>query len=239
MQKLTVQSESCSIWNDGQLEKTGSYDLGCSACSSFSSFLIVKTSFVWRWEIDIPPDWKFGDWSRIHLYLVQVAVYIVQCGLCKTKYRIYPSFAAAGTILNISALIFIAFVYEYSNLTWRDLPKYFCRGYDTVAHSTLFKAVHGLASALLEYCGSIQEGIKELAARYLPDGKDETTSGWPDLKSIYPHTIKREGAIRDFLSSLLSFETDIRDFFHLFHTYLKRTRILMSNVDPPVKTLYF
>jgi len=239
MDRLNVPSDNCTAWNGGQFEKSGIFDLACGACSSESSFSITQVKWIWRWEIDIPPDWSFGQWERVSLYLVEVKVYIIECAFCGKKYRVYPSFAIAGTTLNIFALIFISFVYERSRITWRKIPKYFCHGYDVISHSTLFKAVHGLGKALLEHYCSSQEGIKELAAKYLSDRKDEETAGWPDLKSIYSHTIKREGAIRDFLSSLLSFETDFRDFFHLFHIYLKKTRILMSNVDPPVKTLYF
>lgn len=239
MLKLTVHSESCSIWNDGQLEKTGLFDLGCGACSAEFFFTIIKSKWIWRWEIYIPPDWEFGDWEKIHLYPIQVAVHIVQCSLCKTKYRIYPSFAIAGTTLNLSALIFIAFVYEYSDLVWRDLPRHFCQGYDVTVHSTLFKAVHGFDSALLAYYCSMQEEIKELAARYLPDEKDKETALWPDLKSILAHTIERENAIRTFLSDMLSFDYTSDTFFRLFHKYLKKAGMILSNVDPPVKTLYF
>ena len=238
MERLSAYSDNCIAWNGGQFEKAGIFDLECTACSSESCFAILESKRIWRWEIDIPGDWRFGEWERVHLYPVRVKAYIIECNICGKKYRVYPSFAIPGTTLNISALIFIAFVYEYSPLTWRDIPTKFCRGYDITAHSTLFKAVHGLGLAIFEHYCCISIGIKELAKKHLSDDKGKEAALWPDLKSIRSHTIIREHALRTFLSSFLSFDTDYCDFFHLFHIFLKKTRIIMSDVDPPVIVLY-
>ena len=240
MRKLTVQSESCSIWNDGQLEKTGLCELECDDCSSESSLSIIKSEDIWKWDIYIPPDWTFGDWYAIRLFLVKIKKYVVTCNICNAKYRVYPSFAISGTSLTIFALIFIAFVYERSSLTWRDLPKYFCHVDNVIVHSTLFKAVHGLAGSLCEYYYIVSEGKHELAVKYLPAfGRKHDVAQWPGLKSILAHTIERENALRVFLSDLLPFDQDNDNFFRLFHTYIKKARIILSNVDPPVRKLYF
>jgi len=167
MHKLTVYSESCSIWNDGQLEKTGLYELDCEDCLSESSLSIIKSEDIWKWDIYIPPDWTFGDWYAVRLFLVKLKKYVVKCEICNAKYRVYPSFVLPGTSLTLFALIFIAFVYERSRLTWRDLPKYFCHVNNMIVHSTLYKAVHGLAGSLCKYNCIVSEGKHELAVKYL------------------------------------------------------------------------
>jgi len=240
MHKLTVYSESCSIWNDGQLEKTGLYELDCEDCLSESSLSIIKSEDIWKWDIYIPPDWTFGDWYAVRLFLVKLKKYVVKCEICNAKYRVYPSFVLPGTSLTLFALIFIAFVYERSRLTWRDLPKYFCHVNNMIVHSTLYKAVHGLAGSLCKYNCIVSEGKHELVAKYLPAfGRKNDATQWPGNKSIFAHTIERENALRFFLSDILSFDRDNVSFFKLFHTYVKKARIVLSNIDPTVRELYY
>ena len=148
MRKLTVQSESCSIWNDGQLEKTGLCEQGCKACASESSLSIIKTLSIWRWDISIPANWRFGDWSKISMFSTQVNVYIVQCRIFKTIYKVYPSFVLKGTTLTLFALVLTAYVYQTTELTWRDIPIEFCHGSKIISHSTLYKAIHVLDYSL-------------------------------------------------------------------------------------------
>ena len=120
---------------------------------------------IGRWEIDIPYDWEFGQWERIRLYPAQADILIVKCESCGEIYRVYPSFVIKGTTLTLSAPIFIAFVYEYSTLVWRDIPEKYCDEHDKIAHSTLYKAVHELGKSLADN-GIIKDGVRELTEKY-------------------------------------------------------------------------
>ena len=68
---------------------------------------------------------KFGQWDAVRLYSTPVNVSEIKCEACGEIFRVYPTFVISGTTLTLSALILIAFIYEYSNLLWRDLPENF------------------------------------------------------------------------------------------------------------------
>jgi len=113
-------------------------------------------------------------------------------------HRVYPSFLVKGTTLTLSALTFIAFVYESSNLTWCDLADKFCDQENKIVHSTLFKAVHGLGKSLGESNKKIREAVEELTSQYLfPALVEESDPAWPSEKSRYEHTLKHENSLRE------------------------------------------
>lgn len=149
----------------------------------------------------------------------------------------YPSFVLPGTTLTLSALIFIAFAYETSELTWRDLSEKFCTDQDRIAHSTLYKAVHGLGKSLLEQNQSVRDGIRKLHAAYLPQGS-ASLPGYPRMKALYDHTRERETALWDILLPLCGYTLSEPLFSRAFYHYLKPLRLIFSSLDPPVLKLY-
>jgi hypothetical protein len=130
---------------------------------------------IWRWDIEIPQDWEYGQWDRIRLFPVQVNTYKAMCNSCIAESRVYPSFVMEGTTLTIQALIFITYVHATSTLTWRDMPEKFCSATNRIAHSTLYTAVHGLGKSLLIQADRVAEGLRRLHATY--DDASGTLSG--------------------------------------------------------------
>ncbi len=232
MKSLTVISENCNSWNRKDFTNTADYDLKCSSCSAHGKFSHVKDYFIWRWEIDIPVDWQYGKWEQIKLYPTQVQVVLIKCELCGEIHRVYPSFYLKGTTLTQTALIFITFIYESSELTWRDIPDKFCDVANIIAHSTLFKAVHGLGKSLLGN-NKIREAVAELVNRYLPRALDET---WPGEKSRYTHTRGHERSLRDILMPLL--KISYGTFTSYFFKYLRALRTHLFGLSPPIIKLY-
>jgi hypothetical protein len=232
MKSVTVISENCNSWNRKDFTNTADYDLECSSCSAYGKFSYVQKYFIWCWEIDLPFAWEYGEWEQIKLYPIQVPVVLIKCDLCGEIHRVYPSFLLKGTTLTQTALIFITFIYESSDLTWRAIPDKFCDVANKIAHSTLFKAVHGLGKSLMEN-NKIREAVAELVSRYLPCALDET---WPAEKSHYPHTQGHEQSLREILLPLLKFSYDT--FTSYFFKYLRPLRTILFGLSPPIIKLY-
>lgn len=211
-------------------------ELECSSCSSFGNFSFFYQYFIWRWEIDIPYDWKYGQWDRIRLYPVHVKIFVIKC-TCGEEYRIYPSFVLKGSTLTLPALIFVAFAYGSSELTWRDIPGKICTEEDRIAHSTLYKAVHGLGKSMLVQKEKIREGIQKLHAAYLPQN-EAALPGLPRTKALYEYTREREAAVHRILLPLSCHRLTEPLFTGAFYTYLRPLRLISSSLDPPVLKLY-
>jgi hypothetical protein len=233
---LTIVSENCNTWNRKDFTNTTDYDLECSSCSAYGRFSYVHKYFIWRWEIDIPYDWQYGEWEEIKLYPTQVQIIVIKCDLCGEIYRVYPSFILKGTTLTQSALIFIIFIYESSDLTWRAIPEKFCDAANKIAHSTLFKAVHGLGKSLVENNEKIREALEELVSRYSSPASVES-SAWPAQKSRYEHTLKHENSLREILLPLL--KCSYGTFTSFFFKYLRALRTIISNLPPPISKLSY
>jgi len=231
MKRLTYVSENVNTWNNKKNEDIAQLEIECSACSSTDNFSLIKNHTIWRWEIHIPYDWEYNQWERIRLYPVEVQVLIVKCLGCGKKFSLYPSFVVEGTTLTLPALIFIAFTYETSTLTWRELPEKFCDQANKIAHSTLYKAVHGLGQSIKEN-EQIRKEIDALAAKYLPKTK---APSWPSPKSVYPYTKNREQAVRETIYPLNS---PAVNFTHFFYRYLRQLSALLSMLAPPVCSIY-
>jgi hypothetical protein len=239
MNNLNVFSENCNTWNNKNFEDTSDLGLECTSCSSYGKFSFVHKYFIWRWEIYIPYDWKLGEWSRVRLRPTLVPVLILKCISCGEIFRVYPSFIIKGTTLTLSALIFIAFVYESTKLTWRDIPELFCDEHNKIAHSTLYKAVHGFGKSLQDYEDIINKGKTELINKY-PSTSEENVkkSVWPPQKSRKENTLQREVALRIFLSPFSILISEKGSFPLLFYTYVRKFRTILSSLSPPVKKLY-
>jgi len=238
MKSITIESENCNSWNRREFENTSEYELGCSSCSAYGSFSYVQKYSIWRWDINIPYDWKYGEWDRIRLYPVPVPIVMIKCNLCGEVHRLYPSFVLKGTTLTLTALIFVTFTYESSNLTWRNIPDKFCDKENKIAHSTVFKAVHGLGKSLT--CNKkIREAVEELTRQYQPpNSADESHPAWPPEKSRYEHTLAHEHALRAILHPLiyLKFRDELSS---LFFRYLIPLRIILSALSPPISKLSY
>jgi len=233
MKRLTYVSQNVNTWNNKKNENITQFELECSSCSATDSFSLKNNNTIWRWEIHIPYDWEYGQWERIRLYPVEVQILIVECLACGEKFRVYPSFVVEGTTLTQSALIFIAFAYESSDLTWRDLPEKFCDQNNKIAHSTLYKAVHGLGKSILEN-EQVRKELNALTAKYLP-AKEEPTSNWPPPKSLSERTINRENALRETIYPL---NDPTVSFTHFFYRYLRQLSTVLSLLNPPVQLIY-
>ena len=235
MISITIASENCNTWQKKNHEDTAAYELECSSCSAYGSFSYLQKYFIWCWEISIPFDWEFCEWEKIKLYPTQVPIVLIKCDLCGEIHRLYPSFLLKGTTLTQAALLFITFIYESSALTWRAIPDKFCDGADKIAHSTLFKAVHGLGKSILRD-NKIKEALAELVSRYQPCSPPAETTTWPADKSRYAHTLADEHLLRGILLPLLKTIHDT--FTSHFFKYLHVLRILLSGLSPPVTRLY-
>lgn len=236
MKKIYVPADNCNTWNVGNSENIFGIELECSSCSSFGNFSLSYQYPIWRWEVDIPYDWKYGQWDRIRLYPIHIRIFVIKC-TCGEEYRIYPSFVLKGTTLTLAALIFIAFVYESSELTWRDIPEKFCTEEDRIAHSTLYKAIHGLGKSILVQEEKVREGIKKLQAVYLPQN-EAPLPGRPRTKALYEHTREQEAAVHRILLPI-SYHCMAEPLFaKVFYAYLRPLRMILSSLDPPIWKIY-
>lgn len=233
---LYTLSENCNTWNTKNFDTHLDLDLQCTVCSAFDVFSLVQKYFIWRWEIHIPYDWKHGEWDKIKLSPVQVPILIAKCDLCNKIYRVYPSFIIAGTTLTLSALAFVIYAYESSDLTWREIPILFCSDeHNRIAHSTLYKAVHGFANSIPK----IKEALEKLNNHYFPSLVDQVvTKVWPSEKSRYTHTLDREASLRNMLSFFVYQIQKFGDFSQMFFTYLRQLRNVFSELSPLVGKLY-
>ncbi|MEW5897983.1 MAG: hypothetical protein AB1652_02275, partial [Bacillota bacterium] len=151
-------------------------------------------------------------------------------------FRVSPSFLIAGTTLTLSAVAFVAFAYETSGLTWRDLPEKFFDGRDKIAHSTLYRAVHKTGKLL-----ESNRLVADLRRRYLPAPKKERIVplegfGWSPPKSLFTHTIARELGARCFVKELLPGKSG--GFTELFHRHLDNWNRIFTGWQKPLPLLY-
>ncbi len=229
MKNIIFKSENCNSWNKKDFSNAANYEDECPSCSAYGEFSCVKNYFIWRWEISIPYGWQPGDWAQLKLYPTQIPIPIIKCALCGEKYRVYPSFSIKGTTLTQSALLLITYIYESSSHTWRALPDLLCDVTDKIAHSTLFKAVHGLGKSLMEN-HKIREAITGLINR-----SSESSDAWPKEKSLYAHTLEHERSLRQILRPLM--EVSERIFTSHFFKYLQHIRVNLSGLSPPISKL--
>ena len=211
----------------------------CPFCSSIRSFELRLIKYVWRWDITIPEDWKYGDWEKVRLSPEHVPLPIIRCKKCNKPVRVIPAFIIRGTSLTLPTLVFIAFVYESSGLVWRDIPENFCPENDMIAHSTLYKAVHGMGRLLLT-----NEDAQKILDKYmgfLPDTPDISgmeIPNWPKKKSLRTHTQEREDAVRILLTVLLCALLIDACFIPSFIRYIDQIHLFFIKLNKPLVKLY-
>ncbi len=232
MKNIILKSDNCNSWNKKDFTDSANYDHECPSCSGYGGFYYIINYFIWRWEISIPYNWQHGQWEALKLYPAQVSVPTIKCAMCGEKYRVYPSFVIKGTTLTQSALLLITYIYELSGFTWRGLSDMLCEPTDKIAHSTLFKAVHGLGNSLMEN-QKVRESITALMNGFLPCDSDEA---WPEEKSRFAHTLGHERSLRQILKPLL--ELGYKAFTGFFFKYLRLIRRNLSWLSPPISRPY-
>ena len=203
----------------------------CPSCSSLHTLTYQpeKSSVIWCWHIYLPKSWNYGDWKQVQLCSVQIPLPVAQCEECNQLIKIHPSFLVKGTTLTLPALVFIAFVYESSDLTWRDMPQKFCAEDDRIAHSTLYKAVHRLGKLGL----SIGQELKNLYSKYFTVSNIEKLTGWPPPKSIFTYTVIRELGARRCSAMLLPGKAGHVDFCKRFYQYTDALNRIFTRLRLP------
>jgi len=236
IKRISHLSLNCKSWIEKDFRSIHKEIPECHFCSSIHSFKYTSVNNVWRWDITIPGDWQYGEWDQIKLLPKQVPLPIMRCCVCDKLVKVIPAFFVKGTTLALSALIFLAFVYENTLLAWRSLPEKFCKEGHKIAHSTIYRAVHGLGKNLLE-----DEEVRELytqwaiSFRLLPQTAETV---WPSEKSQHPHTRRREDTVRNLLVLFLCLIRRYTEFTDLFLRFMELIHLLFSRMKKHVERLY-
>ena len=223
----------CKTWTEQKALNISQKIEECPYCSAIHSLKCEFLAPVWCWDLELPVDWLFPQWESVQLFPIQVNQPVLRCNQCGEQIKVIPSFIQQGTTLTLPALIFVAFTYEFSDLTWRDLPQMFCAEDNRIAHSTLYKAVHGLGRLI-----QTDSEFRQLCLQNLPTLKSVPSwpiSSWPPPKSIYVHTVLREKGVRLLIRSLRSFHQHISEVFDRFVIALERVFV---NSNKHVPALY-
>lgn len=236
MLHVTYNHPVCNTWIEKNFEDICKELWQCCNCGSLGSleYLPPKSGLIWCWHIDIPPDWVFGKWEQIRLYPIQIPIPILRCKTCHQMIKILPSFILRGTTLTLPALIFISFVYEFSELVWRELPEKFCSPNDQIAHSTLYKGIHKLG-----HLYAINQEVKKLRQKYLDVHEDkEEKPPWPLPKSLFDHTLCREKGLRNLLAGFLIEHIKQLDFGKIFYPFINALSHLVSRLKTILPKIY-
>ncbi len=187
---------------------------------------------VWRWDLELPAAWQFPQWKSVKLLPIHVNQPVLRCSQCGEHIKVVPSFIQHGTTLTLPALIFVAFAYEFSNLTWRDLPHMFCDETNRIAHSTLYKAVHGLGRLI-----QTDSEFRQLCQEHLPSIRRETLHSGsippcPPPKSIYTHTVIREKGVRFLICTLWTYQHYFSEMFDRFVLSIEQGFVHLNRTIP-------
>ncbi|MHB1404453.1 MAG: hypothetical protein ACYCV0_02555 [Desulfitobacteriaceae bacterium] len=202
----------------------------CPYCLAIHSLKYECMATVWRWDLELPDDWQFPQWESVRLFPIQVNQTVLRCNQCGELIKVIPSFIQHGTTLTLPALIFVALAYEFSDLTWRDLPQKFCDEDNRIAHSTLYKAVHGLGRLIHS-----DSEFRKLCQQYLPSISAIprwSIPHWPPPKSIYTHTVIREKGVRSLIRSLWPYYHYLSEVFDRFVISLEHVFVNSSKAIP-------
>lgn len=235
MHNIHHPNDNLNTWNSVNYAIILEWLKQCADCSGFGCFRFVRKRKRTCWHIRMPDDWEFGQWDRIALVFIAYWVLEFECSLCGSRVTVYPSSRVSGTTLTLAAVVFVAFAYEASNLSWRSLASFFCKNeYDRIAHSTLYKAVHGLGQSL-----QLKEGIEKMIEMYCPHlASPDGEVKWGDPKSIMDHTRKREYYVRSLLSLLLGMVRRMNEFSISLWIYLRGAKSLVQKERIRIYKLY-
>lgn len=236
MNIITLFAPARKTWTEEKCQNI-SLEIGiCPACASINTYQHLYTSSQWHWDIEIPENWSFGQWEQIKLLPVRVPIPVYHCTECNLHIKIIPSFCLRGTTLTLQALAFTGFVYEATKLTWRALPEKLCDENNRIAHSTLYKAVHGAGKLI-----TTAQKIQKLYLKYLPSknqSEQDPPSLWPPPKSIYTYTVAREQGIRTQLTNLLPGKSLRSKFQEYFYRYLNSLNRIFTAWNKGITSIY-
>jgi hypothetical protein len=236
MKIITLFAPARKTWTEDKFKNTN-IEIGlCPACASINTFQYLYTCSQWRWDIEIPENWTFGVWDQVKLLPVRVPLPVYCCTACALQIKIFPSFCLRGTTLTIQALAFIGFVYETTELTWRDLPEMLCDANNKIAHSTLYKAVHSAGKLM-----ATEQQIQKLHLKHLPSNNPDQSnppSLWPPPKSIFTYTVAREKGIRLFLTNLLPGKLKRLNFQAYFYRYINFLNRIFAAWNKAINNIY-
>ena len=235
----------CKIWTK-KIEETLSsitdeLEGPCGKCQATCGFEVRKVIYVWRLDIDIPEDWLFGEWHRIRIYWVKVAILIVRCPVCGGRFKLVPSFLIKGTRFTLEALIFITLAKEVSGISWRKLCNMVCVKDNGCVHSTLYEAVHRIGKFLAQEKWQLFESCRKLQPP--PDVSllkpEATTDGFAPPSARFEHTLDREMGARSLVSGLVADGgSHVSNFIVFLHEHLSRWSRVLSAWGKSIPRLY-
>jgi hypothetical protein len=236
MISLTYSFPLCKKWNEEKAKNIAREIEQCPYCSAIHTLQYHSASTVWHWHIELPDDWQFPQWELVKLFPLQVQRPVLRCTQCGEMIKVIPTFLLRGTTLTLPALIFVAFAYIFSDLTWRDLPHKFCSEDNRIAHSTLYKAVHSLGRSLVT-----DLELRSLCQKYLPNASsrpNKPVANWPPPKAIYIHTVIRVNGTRLFLKLLWPGRPGNNSFPERFHRSITALSHVLVKWNKPIPPLY-
>lgn len=170
------------------------------------------------------------------MFPVHVPLPIIKCAVCGESFRVIPSFIIKGTILTITALVFVAFAYECkdSGLTWRLIINKFCKDTEKLSHSTIYTAVHKFGSLIAEseFFNKLKSLIPSIPEQI--DHEVDRTS----LKSKYEHTQKREKGVLKVTCLLELILSNGKGFLSIFLRYTEALQYLLKLPEYHLPKLY-
>lgn len=245
MMNVTYFYPYCKTWIEEKAHNIDQEIEECPYCSAIHRLEFKFMAPVWRWHVELPAGWQFPQWESVKLISVQVPQPVLCCKQCGQFIKVIPSFMQRGTTLTLPALIFVALAYEFSVLTWRKLVQTFCDEENGIAHSTLYKAVHGLGRLIhsdLEFRKRCQQhfpAIEAIRSEAIPDESipsdsipGESIPHWPPPKSLYTHTVIREKGVRLLMGPLWAYHRHISEVFERFVIALERVFVHSSKAIP-------
>ncbi len=208
--------------------------LECPFCAIKEAFefLDVKT----RKTYDLN-DSKFenDDLKTMRIKSSEVLILVMRCPKCGYHVYVFPSFIIKGTTLTLRTILYIAMVYESTDITWRDLAK-ILGGDVAIAHSVLYIAVHALGKTV-ENDQEMQR-LMSLYPEIFPQ-KEEVEEVWPPEKSVKENTKKRELGVRRVLTGLIrGFRREKSFFDTLFNKLQEKLAGIFTDFGITLATLY-
>jgi transcriptional regulator NrdR family protein len=212
MDSIACKHKNAKSWNSINIEDKSVICLLCPNCAKEYSFSDPHVIEIIRWDVEYSFNWVYGDWDKIRLYPVSIKTYEVKSNCCNKKFRIKPSFMVEGTTLTLEALVFCAFAYEIGELTWRGLVDNFCINQEIIAHSTIYRAVHGLGELFIKYAESMENwnelmNLKESVGKLEMENCNKNENDKPQhskkQRAIKQNAQERLNKIREFLRYLL------------------------------------
>ncbi len=214
---ISYNAPIINTWNKKNFTDPGQFNIHiCPDCASIDSFKynINKSNYIIKYDLNIDRYWEPGDnlclesLQGISLSSVEVHLPVFDCVVCRNRIKIIPSSILKGTILTVKALIYVIFIYQNSELSWRIIANALCREYDKLAHSTLYKGAHRLGHLLTTH--PLMKELEQMSGRSLPEKLPP--------KSVLPHTMEREKPLRK-LAELLK---DAKDFIRRFNLMVEK-----------------